>query len=348
MVTEKYFSYKKTYVSFILSVLVLYIHANNLHYFGDQSIVYTTILEKIISGYVGDAVVPTFFIISGFLFFRDIDLNVAVIPQILKKWKNRIYSLLVPYILWNLLGTLFYMFVPRIPQLRNFISGGAVEISLKNLIVGIFHYEYYFPLWYLFYLLMLVLLTPIFCYILRSRIISCVIILAFALGHIFYVNIPVISCSSIFFFLCGASLSRYLPSVWVDRWNKKSAFGSVVIFGLIILIRFLFSGSVFERFLYLGAPFFMWHSFDLFEFSKNGRGYIKQSFFIYCAHIIPLTIIEKICIRILSLSTINTEVIASASYLASPIFTLVLLYFIYIGCNRISPKLYSCVSGGRK
>lgn len=348
MATEKYFSNKKTYVSFILSVIVLYIHANNIHYFGEQSIKYTSFLETIVSGYIGDTVVPTFFIISGFLFYRNIDLNIAIMPQILKKWKSRIYTLLVPYFLWNLIGTMFYMFVPRIPLLGGFISGGAVEVSLKNLALGVFHYEYYFPLWYLFYLLILVLFTPIFCKILRSRIITSAFIFAFVVGHILRVNMPVISCSSIVFFLTGAGLSLYLPNVWLTRWKKKYAFGSVTVLGLIVLTRFLFTGSMVERFLYLVAPYFLWHSFDLLAFSKEGKGYIKQSFFIYCAHIIPLTIIEKICIRLLAVSAISSELMASITYFVSPIITLTFLFFVYTCCSRVSPKLYSLISGGRK
>ena len=53
----------------------------------------------------GEAAVPLFFFISGFLFFYNTHFDLTVYQ---KKNKKRIHSLLIPYLIWN---TVFFIFV---------------------------------------------------------------------------------------------------------------------------------------------------------------------------------------------------------------------------------------------
>lgn len=95
----------------IMSVLVITIHftlpCHDTTYHSMQLYVRTVICG---------VAVPTFFCISGFLFFRKIkEWDWIIYGQ---KIKRRINSLLIPYICWNLLSLFFITLV----RLR---SGGA-------------------------------------------------------------------------------------------------------------------------------------------------------------------------------------------------------------------------------
>lgn len=50
--------------------------------------------------------VPTFFVISGFLFFRNCE-GCGNVSYYKNKWHNRLYSLIIPYIIWNILWVLY-------------------------------------------------------------------------------------------------------------------------------------------------------------------------------------------------------------------------------------------------
>ena len=50
---------------------------------------------------LGDSVVPAFTIISGFLFFR----TVKDLSDLKGKYKRRVGSLVIPYIVWNFINT---------------------------------------------------------------------------------------------------------------------------------------------------------------------------------------------------------------------------------------------------
>ena len=86
---------------FPLFVLVVYIHTMdwNLHNSGPFAWKLYDNIRILISGIIGHAAVPTFFIISGYLFFLSKD--TFDFETYLSKLKRRFTTLFVPYIIWN-------------------------------------------------------------------------------------------------------------------------------------------------------------------------------------------------------------------------------------------------------
>lgn len=69
---SKEFSNKAIFISFIMPILVIYIHANNLAYYNltsNESEIANIVVKIVGTIFAGNAV-PYFFIMSGFWFFR--------------------------------------------------------------------------------------------------------------------------------------------------------------------------------------------------------------------------------------------------------------------------------------
>lgn len=59
-----------------------------------------SIMDGLIMAFLKEQSVPIYYFISGYVFFLGIELTKGVY---LKKIKNRIRTLLIPYLIWNLL-----------------------------------------------------------------------------------------------------------------------------------------------------------------------------------------------------------------------------------------------------
>lgn len=162
------FSRKVTIVSFILSIFVMYIHANKLSSIGAQGTpVY--VLNKILAGTFGQVGVPFFFLQSGYWMFR-FDIFEEKSGILKRKLKKKVYSLGVPFLLWNTFGLLFFLIATRLPVISSMINGGqVVPITLRNIFGGIFLHQYYIVFWFMQDLIVVTALTPVLIRLLRNR-----------------------------------------------------------------------------------------------------------------------------------------------------------------------------------
>ena len=109
---------------------------------------------------------------SQFLAFYDLRLSFYRNFQFSKtvsKWKSRCKSLLLPYVLWNILYYLGYVVVTRLSFVENIIGKEPVAFNLKELLLAAVYYKYNPVFWYLFQLLLLVLLAPFLYMIIRRK-----------------------------------------------------------------------------------------------------------------------------------------------------------------------------------
>lgn len=171
---------------------------------------------------LSEVAVPMFFMVSGLLFFNNAD----SISSVLAKMRKRCLTLLVPYIIWNIIFVLIYVAVQSIPALERFnnsdvignIFGGTIWHGLYE----VFIMPISFPLWFLKDLILYVALAPILYYALRSlRIWSLIPIIAIGLTlNIF---------NGLIFFAIGGYIAMYVGLERID--NLKWAFiPSAIIF----------------------------------------------------------------------------------------------------------------------
>ena len=140
------------FYSLFLSVLVIFVHSTHFTVPALQAVPKTDFfstsflmkIEYFFSEFLGQAAVPGFFFLSGFLFLKGLyDLK-----DWARKWKSRVFSYIVPYLIWNTAMTLLYLFF------------GKAEWSLKSIVEGIFLYRFNPVFWYFYQLILLSFCFP--------------------------------------------------------------------------------------------------------------------------------------------------------------------------------------------
>lgn len=140
------------FYSLFLSVLVIFVHSTHFTVPALQAVPKTDFfstsflikMEYLFSEFLGQIAVPGFFFLSGFLFLKGLyDLK-----DWARKWKSRVFSYIVPYLIWNTAMTLLYLFF------------GKAEWSLKSIAEGIFLYRFNPVFWYFYQLILLSFCFP--------------------------------------------------------------------------------------------------------------------------------------------------------------------------------------------
>ena len=168
--------------------------------------------------------VPSFFLISGYLFFKQKEiLNMHAYKE---KITKRFHTLLIPYILWNII----YLLMPFLihyglgwhnpihyTQLEEYISSvdwlrwiwdfsfiNKYDVENWAGIIRDFTYPINFPLWYVRDLMVICLLTPVIYWTLKKLGIGAIITLSILYILGIWPNIHGLNISGLFFFCSGA------------------------------------------------------------------------------------------------------------------------------------------------
>lgn len=118
----KYNSDKIKVLSLVAIILVLYIHSG-FHDYPHEilGMEFNHFLQEVVSEKLGRCAVPLFFMISGFLFFQ----NVNSINDVLHKMRKRVKTLVVPFVIAALFFPLFLIVVEKVPFAAKMSNGGV-------------------------------------------------------------------------------------------------------------------------------------------------------------------------------------------------------------------------------
>ena len=148
---ECFFSVLPTY-TFLLSILVIFVHSTHftpadLEAVPRTAFFSTSFLEKIeflFSSFLGETAVPGFFFLSGLLFFHKLYSSAVWF----RKLRSRLFSYLLPYLLWNSGMTGLYL------------AFGRASFRPESILEGIFLYRYNPVFWYFYQLILLTYAFP--------------------------------------------------------------------------------------------------------------------------------------------------------------------------------------------
>lgn len=162
-------SNKLKWVYFIGCVLIILLHSTRYKYFAVSSI--CAYLLDYFALFLPELGVPLFFVISGFLMFKDIDYTLGDWYTVYKrKLQNRIRTLFTPYIIFNIFWMFFTIFEQEIPFINSHINSALrFEYTISNVVDGIFLFKYNGVAWYLLFLMIYTILFPIVFFSLRKR-----------------------------------------------------------------------------------------------------------------------------------------------------------------------------------
>ena len=341
------FSRKVTIVSFLLSIFIMYIHANKLVIpFADAQGTPVYVLNKILAGTFGQVGVPFFFLQSGYWMFR-FDIFEEKSGILKRKLKRKVYSLGVPFLLWNTFGLLFFLIATRLPVISSMIHAGqVVPITPRNLFGGVFLHQYYIVFWFMQDLIVVTALSPVLIRLLRNRYLTYAAILTLLVLAVLEINPPVCQTTSILLFIIGGALAVYHREYWeAFNGNYFQAGIYLVLFLVFGAFRWL-SLPVLSKISVIVSPILFWKSCDLLTplhvFDHEPPWFCKQSFFLYAAHDFPVETLSTI----LSKASDNMAWV-SASYIVTPLVVLAFLYLAARFLSRRLPKVYQLLCGGR-
>ena len=331
---------KITYLHFILSVLVILIHSINNE----------TKFENLFSmnAGLGQLAVPLFFVISGFLFFR----TTYTFDDVKNKIHNRVYTLLIPYLIWNLIY--YIIFLIRTP---------GVPISLWSIEDAMFNYRYNPAFWFMFQLILLVAITPIFFHILKSFWLILVFYLVLYILILLDIDIPFINEDAIIYFFSGAVFSKLYNQKKISFISKKSfviflfafvvscllnqfAFMLFDVFPIIILRTFYIATIILKR---LVGSFLLFYFVDLlFDYVKV-FSFMNDTFFLYAIHyMIVRTIVYALTYVKGKVNFGNTTIfLETIVFLLSPLICILISNFLSKILKKNCKDLYNYLSGYR-
>ena len=223
----KQFWKKKEIFSYICAVMVFLRHCStmaNYSGFSDSMNILNTWIKYGVNGGVNTA----FFILSGFLMFRNYTPDKGK-----EKIKKRMTSLGIPFVIWNILGMLFAIAL-SIPIFQRFLIGRQVfSFSIKNVFLGVFHFKYNTPFWFVFNLIFFALLTPVFDYLSQRKAISVISFLILTLCIKKYTLLPPFIFTvpqSILFYFAGVFIAKYCKNWFMSSCTKRESVFFLLVF----------------------------------------------------------------------------------------------------------------------
>lgn len=288
--------------------------------------------------------VPGFFIISGFLFFRD---GYPTPAEYKRKFISRVQTLVIPYFLWCSFALLIVflkktpMLEPYFPQYDDWMPDFYNVI--KGYLVFQDNYPYDFVLWFVRNLILIVLLTPVIGAIFKKAG-RWVLILFLAIP---FLPIPWMLGPSFAFFCFGAWLSLFFGNItsFIKRYGIFFFCSWVV---LIVLNTHLNSGIVEYIYFFIllsGSIALLWildKSWCLI--SRIPKSIYSTAFFIYAFHGLFISVLRKSITAIIPPASSAIEVV---DFLLVIIAALAICTTIALLFKKIWRKAYDVLSGKR-
>jgi surface polysaccharide O-acyltransferase-like enzyme len=320
-----------------------------------------------VEGFLRGISVPMFFLISGYVFFLRI--NHFTKDVYFQKLKNRVFTLLIPFIIWNLpdmfIGFVKYAFNGILPlstygveinlTLRNILScfweyNGELFVPISpsgEKIIEVSAFPLNVPLWFLRDLIVVVICTPLIYFIIKHTKYFFITILV-ALSFIPNINIPFLG--SFLFFSIGAYLS-------ISKKDMVTEFGRYFKISMIIYPLFSFLSiiatkgnmvilsEVFKQISVFGFLIFAYNiSICVLENTNIRPGKIlpSASFFIYVSHVLIFARVTKVMFMLIKPDN-GIETISA--YTLSIIVTVLSLLTVFLFMKKYTPRILQIVTG---
>lgn len=305
----------------------------------------TSTVMKWLQNQVYTVAVPLFYFLSGYLFFRN---GVPDWAGYKSKWRSRVKTLLLPYILWNLAGLVLFVVKVATPLSSQFPQYQHLQVGLPLLLQGFWglsfdgHYPFDFVLWFLRNLIIAVALSPAIGWLIRKGGIFSVLIFLIVgwLGDSWTLGIT----TGIYFFALGAFVSV-----------KKFDIGNIGKYGAVLLCVWLLSTVCSECFAGINRFLILQNTLGVFAaiavgwfFTIRGKNVSpllsRSTFFIYAFHGLYATVAVRVAMTVLKP---QSDLTAAGTYLLAFVLEAGGAFVVYLFMNRFLPRLTKILTGGR-
>lgn len=331
---DNFFKNKITTVNGIMCILVVFLHSENIvDKYGSSINRSIALFEFFISRSLGNLAVPTFFFISAILFFQNYDLS-----KIMPKYKSRLSSVVIPYLLWNFLYFIIFYILVNNPLSNALIETKEITINAKVVIDSILFYQYNNVYWFMYELIIFILISPI-VYVIMKNPYGILIV-----PVLFFINYWLI------YWLLGAYFVIHMRNQIYHRNSKKKTYIALSLSVILILIRFYLEyvnqelevNKYILNLLLLINVMSVWFALDILNFNSTYR-WMQMSFFIYSIHPLVVWTVKDI----ISVLLPPNDIFALVNYIIAGIGGVVISVCIAKILIRFTPKIYSVLTGGR-
>ncbi len=339
---------------FLFSIFVIWIHADNISSFTEAGAQVTGpfVLEGFIIKYLANLGVAGFYLCSGYLFYRGFTMG-----KLSGKWKSRVKTLVLPYIVWNLIYYILHYVVLQIPKLAGMFADRPISLSYRSVLDAVIWYRYNPVFWYLQFLIIFVFLCPVIYVLLGNRYVGAVVLAGVLLlqSGIFYRVQPQMLNSLLNWFVVygtGAWLGLH-GKRWVENGSKgpghigentlkgSGPFGenlALTVSGICMLLTGILYGKginvVFSLLYFLVGAVFFWLLLNKIV-KHEAKSWMKLTFFVYASHQMVVSVVTKLGMRILGANAW----IGLFLFIAAPIYS----FFIAWICKKILSGRAKCV-----
>ena len=305
-------------------------------------------LQKIISDMIGGLAVPMFFAISGFLFFRGTEESIKTVYQ---KLHRRVRTLFIPFILAAMFLPSVFLIL-KLSGLLDFLFTKSFQYLSEPwwmLLCRVFVFNlpddgpFTTQLWFLRDLIVVMCFTPLLWRLKRKKFrLEILMLLLFVVSLFVHRFLPI---RAFFWFCFGA---RFLPKLEYGSWATIG----LLLYTIVSLLEIAFPNDVWNYFeipmIALGV-ISTWVIYDKLvpeSFSLASHKKLdclcQGTFYIYLYQL-PLLIIVGKLIMLVHPSSWT----CALAYLVSPWITIACLVMIALLLQKLFPRFYSVLVGGR-
>lgn len=291
-----------------------------------------------------DSAVPLYFLLSAYLFYRNVDND-----SLLSKMKKRVRTLVIPYLLWGILMYIYYCFIAKIPGIGTFFSS-SFDFSVSSLPMNILLASCSQVMWFVRCLIIYVIFAPIILLLLKRKY---VIIVAIALLLVLNLAFSFGYSSPLFWaplYLIGAFLGKFYnrqieEERFLNRISPRILIIMIIIWFAIVIIA-SWQGE-YSKIYYCYrnmTPFFVYMiSCYVPVLYRRPIRFSNYSFWVFCTHLQILQIVRKIGMVVLGKTSFALIVVFGITILA----TLVISISCGMLVKKILPRVYSVLTGKR-
>lgn len=316
-------------------------------------------LNMFINAYIRTVAVPIFFFISGYMFFLNANWSRETYLQ---KLKNRVHTLLVPYIAWIALAIIMVLFkyLPIFDMFRS-QADAELDLSVSSLLSCFWNYDgtldavpgeaaispypFVIPLWFMRDLMIVVLFTPLMHLLLR-KFGYCVLLV---LGVLFLLPIGErygLLFQAFFFFSWGSYMSIYKKDL--SKSFRPLFKYSIVVFLIIGILLLLATAYWWRMLLPLKGIVGVFLAYGLADwllrkdYAKANPFLASASFFVYASHALFCHRLTKILFMLLQP---DTNLGVTSVYILSEIVLVLSLLLVYYLLRRFCPPVMKVLVG---
>ena len=325
-----------------------------------------TCVVTLFSDILARLAVPLFFIISGYLFFRA-DFTLRSYKEKLRK---RARTILVPYVLWNVIAVITVGVKFILPGLNQNKTMPTIDWSLPAMLAcfydksrGIFQnpegeistyiYPQDFPLWFVRDLMLMFILAPLLYWMLKKSGWLAVAVLGFLnfASHVFHDHMTIYVPQflvAIFYFSWGACYG--LKGMDMVESMRRHAWAALL-YPLWAVAVMLTVGNPYNICIREASLIFGIFAAVVLTARLLERGTIRVnkflsdgSFFLYALHGLLIAPLGR-CVT--KAFYVDNALYMTALYFLVPLSTTAISYVLYRLLRRYAPRICDCLTGGR-